>query len=136
MTLSTYQKELTQFMREHAWSQVMDERTATAFYRRWSRAGAITDESNDLRHRGGAFPGQEPDGSFTVCSSRADGTSYEVWPGPNGSCDCPDSAIISNTSAPYGWCKHRLAVWIFARDRESAGLRSTEQEIADLFSQD
>ena len=93
--------EYSQFCREHRWTLMLPEKELTGFMARWERAQELPGKfyGGGNGNWGYYKPGQgSGPGAYT--------TSLE-------GCTCPDAAREGR--APGGWCKHRLALWIYDR---------------------
>lgn len=95
-----------------------------ALIRRWERAENILEGLPQDK-----WAGVNPEISHLVPSSNGlDTYTVSLVDG----CSCPDSIH----GAPYGWCKHRLALWIAirtARERPRMTEAQRDQELKDLF---
>ena len=109
------------FADSNAWAKIGDETTITALMYRWDRACAMSQH-------------------HVVATNRPD--YYQVWSQTNPDqfytvnlekgCTCPDF-----TRAPFGWCKHRLAAWIYqtwldAQDEADRAEHAYYPTVADL----
>ncbi len=90
----------TTFTRVHRWTLMADDAALTALSRRWTRSLEITDSV--------IVPAG--DASYIVNSATDPDITYLV---DQDGCSCPDSSDDRPKSAPFGWCKHRLAAWRF-----------------------
>ena len=88
---------------QHPWAVALDVTSAVALEKRWVSA-ALLHRDAWLGYR--VLPSGCP--LYTVQSSNGDGA-YEVC--IRHGCTCPDAKIATRTSAPFGWCKHRLGLW-------------------------
>ena len=115
--------EYEKFTESQAWLLIEDEARGH-FQDRWQKAEVIV-ETKGVMYWGA-------DDFFTVASQGATQTTYKSilnrQPDEPG-CTCPDwSKSLTNKGAPHGWCKHRLAAWLF---RE----RSTQQRNTPIIQQ-
>ncbi len=117
--LSNYAQNILwgRFQREHRWTLLAEKYTLEALGRRWTKALVIPTTAIE----------PVSDQSFLVNSSTDVDKAYLVDP---GGCTCPDSSIESARSAPYGWCKHRIATWVY--QAETFPEKSEAQIRADL----
>ena len=95
------------FNHDHKWTLMLDEAAARAFGLRWERAVDLL--TAGAVHEAGS-------GIYQVTSQTDNQIRY--WVSPGVSCTCPDTH-----RAPWGWCKHQLAVWMY---------QETEMEQRDL----
>ena len=99
--------QYSQFCHQHRWTLLLQEKELAGFMARWERAqdlvpNAVTACTLDAQgHR-----------LYQVTSSK-DHTRFYNLTLPSG-CTCPDASTLGGR-APWGWCKHRLAAWIYCR---------------------
>jgi len=91
------------FLAEHQWARILDTKSANALYTRLERARAIPQEDFHMIYTTCC---QRWEGNYRIESTTGQGVSYTVHR-KNG-CSCPDS----QGQAPFGQCKHRLALWM------------------------
>jgi len=89
------------FTRHNPWFRMADADTSTAIHLRIHRALAINPRYLcQSLHPNGL-------GTYSIASTSSPGVIYVV--NLEKGCSCPDS----QNRAPMGWCKHRLALWLF-----------------------
>ena len=123
--LSNHQQTILwdRFQREHRWTLMAELSTLAALGRRWSKAIEMPPEAVEPIVR------QE----FLVNSASNPDIAYLV---DELGCTCPDSTKLTPKSAPYGWCKHRIATWLqkAALDVPTKPEDQIKRELAELYS--
>lgn len=101
---------------------VWNAKDTAALWRRWNRATELAQVNTRWRDWEGGWWRCVADTGLTAGHSL-----YQV---SLGSCTCPD-----NPKAPWGWCKHRLALWIRLNVETATPMSDAEhqQAIDDLY---
>lgn len=117
---------ITRFAKAHPWVHILDPQASAGLARRMQAAQELVPHS--VTH-----PAWSPErgimlGHFEVISASTPGLSYTVSLATG--CNCPDGT----TRAPMGWCKHRLAAWLYVQHMESHGVRIAQKESAQAVA--
>jgi hypothetical protein len=101
------------FAHSHPWVHALDPKSTAGLYFRMAAALEMVPNQVTYPAIGETGPMQ---GYFQVASCTHPGIYYVVH--LEHGCTCPDYS----TKAPFGWCKHRLAVWLYLDHMEAYGL--------------
>ena len=106
-----------QFCREHKWTQILDIPSLTNLEKRFTRAqDFIPNSVTAYGENGVAY--------YQVDSATRPGEHYIVTI-ING-CTCPDT----DHHAPFRWCKHRIAAWLYHRWQHKNDEQNREADLA------
>jgi hypothetical protein len=114
------------FIKSHPWVHALDAQSTAGLYRRMTAA-------QELAPSAVCYPAWSPEagfqvGHFQVVSCSQPGVFYAVH--LEHGCTCTDAS----TRAPFGWCKHRLAVWLYIQNMAEFGVNLPQKESAQATS--
>lgn len=120
-TLEIFQKEVTPY-----WG-IWDIKSQTALLNRWQRAINLHQDRSKWAH---CQLNKNNVEEYTIRATSGKQAGYSAYTVTVLSCTCPDTR-----SAPWGWCKHRLAVWIDSNTHRTwePTPAQIEETLADLF---
>jgi len=114
------------FAHEHTWMLMSDDKTCRAIGSRWARATQLIDEES-VKTVWTKEPGSSRTLFIMVVQSATTDDFYHV---DDDGCSCPDAAP---GHSPFGWCKHRMAVWAYHFMRREPTGPCQECLVADIF---
>lgn len=119
---------VTRFAQAHPWVHILDPHGTAGLARRMAAAQELVPEHSNLEPCSPSiyYPAWSPElgiitEAYQVASCTAPGVLYTVSLATG--CNCPDGT----TKAPFGWCKHRLAVWLYVQHMEGHGVSIAQQ---------
>lgn len=99
-----------QFCKEQAWTHMADTKTMTALMGRFDRGTQLFRNDKVTWNMVKETGSSRTYGLHLVGSATDTQKTYQV---DMYGCDCPDGSTTGK--APWGWCKHRLATWLYDR---------------------
>lgn len=102
------------FARQQKWVLVLDQPASVGLMKRMQRAQELV--PHHVVNVGC--------GHYQVASATQQGIYYNVR--LDAGCTCPDS--MRQDGAPYGWCKHRLAAWLYGQYLRDQGCQLLDQD--------
>lgn len=116
------------FSAVHPWVHILDPQATAGLARRMAAAQELVREHHHLEPCSHSiyYPAWTPEegfkiGHFEVASCTTPGVRYLVSLATG--CNCPDGT----TRAPFGWCKHRLACWLYVQHLGAHGIHLVQE---------